>query len=135
MPLAALLLALLSLHLTAAQSQLCERYNPGECLFTSRGDSPARFPAPLHPSSFSLKTCPFQGAGTFTREERDDCSDPFMAVSERALPQAGSREHCTSGGLEGEFTRQGERFSYEPHPRHKCSYVEYTRSEVPAGSS
>lgn len=65
----------------------------------------------------------------FTLRE-DKCSDPFMAISKRALPQVGSPEHCASGSLDGEFKRQGERFSYKPHTNHKCSYFDYTRNEV-----
>lgn len=128
-PPAALLLALLTLYLPSTDSVLCEHYSPTDCLFSSRDDSPAHFPVPLHPSSFSLQECPFQGAGMFTRRE-DKCSDPFMAISKRALPQVDSPEHCASGSLDGEFKRQGERFSYKPHTDHKCSYFDFTRNEV-----
>ena len=130
----ALLLAILSLHAAApVRGQQCDRYVPGDCLFSTYDDRPAVFPRPLHAASFSLEaevTCPFHGAGTFVIKPTEQCDDPFMSARKRRLPGTRARAHCSSGSLAGEFKRQGKRFYYEPHAEHHCSYFEYTRAEV-----
>ena len=133
MPAAALActLALLAAVLPA-DAKICTRYRPAGCLFATLSDDDIVYPEPLHPISFDMRTelpCLFHGSGVFENGTRNTCKDPFMTV--RTRPRPTCAEACCDGGVQADFRRVDQRYTYTPaDDAANRSYHEYTRTEV-----
>jgi hypothetical protein len=127
----ACLVALLAAVLPA-DARTCTHYRPAGCLFATLSDDDIVYPKPLHPINFDMRAelpCLFHGSGVYENGTRHTCKDPFMTVRPSPLPTCA--EACCDGGLQGQFHRTDQRYTYAPlKDAVNCSYYQYTRNEV-----